>query len=399
MKLHSPEEFGFSSKRLQRINTAMQRYVDEQKLGGTVAVVARRGKVVHFETTGRQDIAANQPLELDTIFRIYSMTKPIASTALMMLYEHGLFHLTDPVTNFIPAFRQTKVFINEGESVDQTRPITIQDLLRHTAGLGYGPEGDSPVDEMYRQADLFRPDRTLEKMIGRLAEIPLLYQPGQGWHYSFATDVVGRLVEIIAGMSLAEYLDQKIFQPLGMVDTAFWVPPDKRERFAQLYGFNEAGELAEADNVVGGEYSPGVVKLYAGGHGLVSTAADYLRFAQLIMNQGKFDGVRLLGRKTVELMTTNHLTANLMPLSYNGVVNKIVSGFGFGLGFRVMLDPGLTGVMGSPGCHGWGGAANTVFWLDPREALIGILMTQCATAGVHPVRNNFRTLVYQALVD
>jgi CubicO group peptidase (beta-lactamase class C family) len=224
MERCSPGEVGFSAERLKRIDAAMQRYIDQRKLAGIAALVARRGRVVHFERFGLQDIEANEPIQLDTIFRIYPMTKPITSVALMMLYEHALFHLTDPVSKFIPEFKKVKVLVNEGELADLTREITIHDLLTHTAGLSYGDEADSPVDELYRQAEVFLPDITLQEMIRRLSELSLAHQPGQVWRYSVATDVVGYLVEVISGMSLGDFFEEEIFQPLGMADTAFLCP-------------------------------------------------------------------------------------------------------------------------------------------------------------------------------
>ena len=394
MKTAAPEEFGFSPDRLKRIDTVMQRYVDQRTLAGIVTLVARRGGVVHFEKFGYQDIETSKPMELDTIFRIYSMTKLITSVALMMLFEHGLVRLTDPVTKFIPEFSKVKVFVNEGKLADLEREITIHDLLMHTAGLSYGDDGDLPVDGLYREADLFNGGITLEEMIRRIADLPLANQPGQVWRYSVATDVVGYLVEVISDMSLAEFFDEKIFRPLGMEDTSFSVPPDKIDRFATLYGKTEKGALEVIDTTTGGDYIN--VRLYSGGHGLVSTTADYLRFAQLVLNKGELDGVRLLGPRTMELMTTNHLPPALMPIAMG---EEQMPGFGFGLGFSVMMDVAQSGMMGSVGLHGWGGWANTHFWVDPQEQLIGILMLQYVPSGTYPVTSDFRTLVYQALID
>ena len=400
MNTVTPEEVGFSASRLSRIGTWMQGYIAQNKLAGTIAMVVRCGKVVYLERFGLMDLEAAKPMQFDTIFRIYSMTKPISSVALMMLYEQGLFHLTDPISDFLPEFNGVKVWVNEGELTGLTRPITVQDLLRHTAGFSYGgyAETGSPVDEFYDRADLFNKDITLEEMVGRIADLPLAYQPGEGWRYSVATDVAGRLVEVLSGMSLATFLAEKIFQPMGMTDTAYWVPPEKAHRFAALYGPTETSALAAIDAAIGGDYSP-AVKLHAGGHGLVSTAADYLRFAQCLLNEGELDGARLLGRKTVELMTANHLPPALLPIEYNGIVGTPRPGIGFGLGFSVVLDPPRAGIMGSAGDYGWGGYAETYFWINPVEQLIAILMTQYMPSLTYPIRNDFRTLVYQALVD
>jgi CubicO group peptidase (beta-lactamase class C family) len=395
MERCSPGEVGFSAERLKRIDAAMQRYIDQKLIAGIVTLVARRGRVVHSERFGMQDMEAHIPMELDTVFRIYSMTKPITSVALMMLYEHALFHLTDPVSKFIPEFKKVKVLVNEGELADLTREITIHDLLTHTAGLSYGDEEDSPVDELYRQAEVFLPDITLQEMIRRLSELPLAHQPGQVWRYSVATDVVGYLVEVISDMPFADFLEEKILRPLGMEDTAFFVPSAKTERFATVYGQTEKGTLDVLDVATAGDYSE-TVRLHCGGHGLVSTAADYLRFAQMVLNRGELDGVRLLGPKTVELMITNHLPPALLPIAMG---QEQMPGFGFGLGFSVLMDVAQAGIMGSVGVHGWGGWASTNFWIDPQEQLIGILMLQYIPSDTYPIREDFRTLVYQALVD
>jgi len=284
MERCSPGEVGFSAERLERINIGMQRYIDQKLIAGIATLVARRGRVVHFERFGMQDIEAHKAMESDTIFRIYSMTKPITSVALMMLYEHGLFHLYDPVSKFIPEFKEVKVFVTEGELADLTREITIRDLLTHTAGLSYGDQENLPVDELYGQADLFSADIALEEMVRRLTDLPLAHQPGEVWRYSVATDVVGYLVEVISDMPLADFLEEKIFQPLGMKDTAFFVPSAKMERFATIYGQTEKGNLEVLDVATAGDYSERL-RLHSGGHGLASTAADYLRFARMVLNK------------------------------------------------------------------------------------------------------------------
>jgi CubicO group peptidase (beta-lactamase class C family) len=396
MKTSAPEKYGFSPNRLKRIDTAMQRYVDQKLLAGIVTLVARRGRVLHFEKCGYQDLKTSKPMALDTIFRIYSMTKPITSVALMMLFEHGLVRLTDPVTKFIPEFKKVRVFVNEGELTDLVRDITVHDLLTHTAGLSYGgyEETQIPVDKLYDRTDLWSPDITNQEMVRRICELPLAYQPGQVWHYSVATDVVGYLVEVISGLSLGSFFEERIFKPLGMVDTGFTVPPDKVDRFATLYGLTENDPLGVIDDAIGGDYFH--THLESGGGGLVSTAADYLRFSQMLLNKGELDGVRLLGPRTVDLMTANHLPPALMPMAMGGAR---MPGFGFGLGFSVMMDVAQSGMLGSAGLHGWGGWASTHFWVGPQEQLIGILMLQYIPSGTFPIRTDFRTLVYQALVD
>jgi CubicO group peptidase (beta-lactamase class C family) len=395
MKKITPEQVGLSTNRLQRIDGVMQRYIDQKKIAGVVTLVARRGSIAQFKKYGYQDIETGKPMVLDSIFRIQSMTKPITCVALMMLYEHGLFHLNDPVTRFLPEFENVKVLNNEGQLEDPQRAITIHDLLTHMAGLSYGDYQDtgSPVDKLYDQANLFDSQISLQEMVRRIADLPLVHQPGQAWRYGVATDVVGRLVEVISGTSLADFMEREIFGPLGMKDTAFSVTPEKEGRFATVYGKTEAGDLEVLDKKIGGDYSD--VKLFAGGHGLTSTAQDYLCFAQMLLNGGELDGVRLLGRKTIELMTINHVPAALLPLR----MGEPWPGFGYGLGFGVLMDLARSGIMGSVGNFRWSGWANTHFWVDPREQLIGILMLQYIPNGTYPVTDDFKTLVYQALVD
>lgn len=397
MNIVAPEEAGFSSSRLGRIGKVMQDYVDQHRLAGLITLVARSGKTVYLERFGMMDLAASKPMQFDTIFRIYSMTKPITSVALMMLFEQGLVRLTDPVTKFMPAFGKVKVLANDGELVDLNRDIAIHDLLRHTAGMsynGYYEETGDLVDKLYDEVDLWPPEATSQEMVRRIAELPLAYQPGQAWRYSVATDVIGHVVELVSNMSLAQFFEEKILEPLGMEDTAFSVPPDKVDRLATLYGEAKEGGLEEIDTSIGGDYFN--VSLYSGGHGLVSTAADYLRFAQFILNKGELDGARLLGPKTVELMTANHLPPAILPIAMGA---EQMPGLGFGLGFSVMLDVALSGMMGSVGLHSWGGWAKTHFWVDPQEQIIGILMLQHIYTGSHPAIADFRTLVYQALVE
>lgn len=395
-----PEEVGLSASRLSRINTVMQCYVDQNKLAGVVTLVARRGQVAHFEAFGLMDMAAHKPMQLDTLFRLYSMTKPIVSVACMMLYEQGHFHLSDPVSKFIPAFKDLKVLVTPGftrlELIEPEREVTIRDLLTHTAGLSYGFFEDSPIDAMYREADMLSRDRSLADMIDCLVEIPLVHHPGRVWRYSVATDVLGYLVEVISGQSLDTYLTEHIFQPLNMTETGFYVPAEKAERFPSTYGPAEIGAgLEVVDAAAKSPYLTPPRRL-SGGGGLVSTTTDYLRFAQMLLNEGELAGERLLSRKTIELMTANHLTTEQMPIRIGPSVRY---GYGFGLGFRVLVDVAQSEILGSAGEFGWGGAANTYFWVDPQEALIGILMTQFMPAGLHPVSPDFRLLTYQSIID
>jgi CubicO group peptidase (beta-lactamase class C family) len=394
--LNSPEEVGFSSDRLERISPLMRRYVDERKVAGIVTYIARFGRTVHFETFGYQDLELRVPMQRDTIFRIYSMTKPITSVALMMLYERGLFQLSDPVSKYVPEFKGVKVWGRGGRLEEPRREMTIHHLLTHTAGLRYGgyEETQSALDRLYDEAGLWSPEITNEEMVRRLARLPLAFHPGEQWHYSVATDVVGYLVEILSDRPLAQFFDEEIFQPLGMVDTHFVLPREKAGRFATLYGMSDENSLALIDETVGGDYFN--TRLHSGGAGLVSTAADYSRFAQMMLKGGQLDGVRLLGRKTVEFMTRNHLPPDLLPLRMG---DEEMPGLGFGLGVSVMLYPARAGIMGSEGLYAWGGWASTHFWVDPREGVVGILLLQYIPSGTYPISNEFRTLVYQALTD
>ena len=396
MDLTKPEELGFSSTRLERVNDLTKRYVESGKLAGIITCIARRGQVLHWETYGHQNLETKTPMSQDSIFRIYSMTKPIASVALMILYEEALFNLTDAVSQYIPAFKDVKVWSAGGKLESPERPITVQDLLRHTAGMSYGSfgESESPVDKLYDDADLFDSSITIEEFTLRLAKLPLMFHPGEKWHYSVSTDVVGFLVEVLSGKSLADFMQEKIFDPLQMVDTAFDIDPSKLSRFCTLYGKTPDSDFGVLDTPDTSEYLPPVA-LHDGGSGLVSTITDYLYFTQCILNKGELNGVRLLGPKTVELMTCNHLPTALLPIAFEGAEPML--GMGYGLGFGVMIDAAQTGVMGSVGDYSWGGYAETYFWNDPQEELIAILMTQYLPSNTYPIRKEFRTVVYQAL--
>lgn len=394
MEPKAVEKLGFSVERLARIKVKMQQYIDEGKIAGIVTVVARKGQVAHFEKFGFQDVETEKPMALDTIFRIYSMTKPITNVAIMMLYEQGLFHMNDPISKFIPDFKNVKVLGKNGKLEDPEREITIHDLLIHTAGLSYASDLDSAVDEAYREAEIWDPKINTQEFVRRVARMPLRFHPGQNWFYSVATDVIGHLIEILTDRSLPDFLDDAIFQPLRMEDTSFAVPPEKLDHFAALYGLTEKGPLEVIEKAVGGEYFD--VKVFYGGSGLVSTASDYLRFSQLILNKGELDGVRLLGRKTVEWMTINHLPQDLLKII---PAQDLMPGFGFGIGFSIVVDLPQSAMLGSLGSHGWGGWASTHFWIDPLEELIGILMLQYIPSGTYPIHMDMRNLTYQALVD
>lgn len=397
MKLIQPEQAGFSSPRLARIDAAMQRYVDKGKLAGILAMVARRGQMAYARCFGKMDIAAGKPVQFDTLWRIYSMTKPITSVAVMMLYEEGRFHLTDPISRFIPAFKEVRVFAggneDQFETVAPAREITIHDLLTHTAGLTYGFAPDDVVEKLYIKHIWQSPvsnQGTTEEVIAAVAKLPLAYQPGAAWRYSLAIDVLGYLVQVVSGMPFDAFLKTRIFDPLGMQDTDFHVPPDKLDRFAVNYGPDEGGGLKVIDAPSTSKYAA-PPRFLSGGGGLVSTAGDYMRFAQMMLNKGELDGVRLLGRKTVEWMTVNHLPAGVRPWESQSE--------GFGLGFGVTINAALAQTPSSTGTYYWGGAANTTFWIDPAESLIGLLMLQFMPSDTYPVVPDFKVLTYQAIVD
>jgi CubicO group peptidase (beta-lactamase class C family) len=397
-----PEDAGMSSERLGRIRTAMQRYVDRGLVPGAVTLVARRGRIVHFEAIGYRDVATRAPMTTDTIFRIASMTKPIASVALMMLFEEGHFLLADPISKFLPEFSDMKVAqvapANERigapyKLVPAARPITFKHVLTHTAGFPNSYRGltQSEYGKIYPRKN---PNETVGDAVTRLAKMPLNFHPGDSWEYGPATDVAGRLVEVISGTTLDEFLRKRIFEPLKMKDTHFYLPKAKLDRFAASYQPDEKNgkkiKLAEAPN---GESrfvkEPHVY--FSGAGGLVSTAGDYWRFHQMMLNGGELDGARILGRKTVELITANH-TGDL-PLWLTG------PGYGFGLGYSVVKDIGVTSQPGSTGNYGWGGAFCTFFWVDPAEELIGILMTQVRPYDHLNIRAEFQVLANQAITD
>lgn len=396
MQVVQPEELGFAGERLARIKPKMQSYVDENKLAGISTLIARHGKVAHFEHVGMADIAAGTPVSAETIFRIYSMTKPITSVAALMLMEEGHFRLSDPVADYLPAFKDVRVLNPDGRLVAPQQPMTVRHLLTHSAGLSYGFEEDFIIDRLYQQ-QVWGPLHTHEETpladwIGSIAQVPLAYHPGTSYRYSVATDVLGYFVQVVSGMGFADFLQQRIFAPLGMIDTFFTVPAEKLNRFAANYGPQESGGLKVIDAPRESHYSRPTPRP-SGGGGLLSTTPDYLRFAQMLLNKGELDGVRLLGRKTVELMTSHHLAdgiyVNLDP----------VAGLGFGLGVSVLLNLGKGQMPGSVGTFGWGGAANTNFWIDPQEDLLGIIMLQFMPSGTYPVVPDFRIMTYAALVD
>jgi len=390
---NTPEKQGFDPDRINRINQLMARYIDQGKMAGMVTLVARQGKVVHLETHGHADITSQKPMTPETIFRIYSMTKPITGAALMICLEEGWFNVTDPVSDYIPAFADVKVW-REDELITPNRPMTIQDLYRHTSGLTYGGlHGSHPVSEMYMAAKIGDSAKSTAEFAEAIAQMPLRYHPGEQWHYSMGMDVLGRLIEIFSGRSFGEFLQERIFEPLGMVDTSFRLDPAKGERLATLYKVGEDPLLAPLDSDLV-SYGP-ETQFESGGGGLLSTALDYYRFAQCLLNGGALEGQRILGRKMVELMRTNCLTLDQYPVGFEG--NEPFHGFGFGVCVKVMENPAAGGWLGSPGDFGWGGYAETYHFIDPVEEIVGIQMIQCIPSMHYPIRKEFRTAVYQAL--
>ena len=406
LEVVEPEAVGLSSERLARIDTHLQkRYLDAEKIAGALTLVARKGQVAHLSALGQMDLERNKPMTEDTIFRIYSMSKPITSIALMMLYEHGHFQLDDPVYKYIPEWRNLRVYElgNHPRWVTAPceRPMTIRDLFCHMSGLTYGFMERTNVDRAYRRLGVGREEqKDLRAMIETLAGLPLEFSPGTRWNYSVATDVLGYLVELISGMPLDEYLRTQIFEPLGMVDTGFSVPAEKVDRFAANYTRGRDKKPRLEDDPATSLYTKPTT-FFSGGGGLVSTAADYLRFCRMLLNRGELDGQRLIGRKTIELMTMNHLPGgrDLTELATGAFSETTYEGVGFGLGFSVQLDCAKSQGVGSPGEYAWGGAASTAFWIDPSEDLITIFMTQLMPSGSFNFRGQLKSIIYAAIVD
>jgi len=398
---------GLSPARLQRIDAHWrERYVDPGKLAGVLTLVARRGEVAHLSAIGSADIARGAALKDDTIFRIYSMTKPLTSVAMMMLVEEGAVALDDPVEKYIPAWKDLGVYVAGAPGRWQTkppaRPMQVIDLLRHTSGLTYGFQDRTPIDAAYRRGHVGVMDTKLPLagMVDAMATIPLEFSPGDAWNYSNSTDVLGWLVQEISGRPFEDFLRERVIKPLGMVDTDFFVPESKVPRFAACYAQGPGGTLALQDDPAKSHYLS-MPPYISGGGGLVSTAADYLAFCTMLLNGGTLNGVRLLSRKTVDLMTANHLPGgqDLTQLSRSLFSEATLAGVGFGLGFAVTLDPAKTMLAGSAGEYYWGGAASTAFWIDPAEDLIVVFMTQFMPSSHYPLRRELRTLVYAAFDD
>ena len=400
-------EVGLDATRLARVDDHFKRFVDDGRLPGWLIAVARHGQVVHLSTYGHRDVEEDRPVELDTVFRIYSMTKPITAVAALMLLEEGAFELKDPISQWLPAFADSRVFTGgsslRAETVPLVEPIRVWHLLTHTSGLTYGFHNSHPVDAMYRAAGFelgSPPGLDTAGCCEAWAALPLLFQPGTEWNYGVSTDVLGHLVEVVSGQSLDQFFQERILDPLGMVDTGFALAEEHRDRLAALYVANPADGLRlkfDGLGPVGTEPPP----YLAGGGGLVSTASDYLRFADMLRRGGELDGTRLLGTRTVQYMTSNHLPggADLEQVGRPLFSETTFDGIGFGLGVSVVIDPVKNKVNGSAGAFGWGGAASTFFSVDPADDLVVVFMTQLLPSSTHPIRSQLSSLVRQAFVD
>ncbi len=402
-----PIDVGLDADRLRRIDAHFARYVDDRRLPGYLAVVSRHGRVAHIASAGHRDLESGAPVTSDTLFRIYSMTKPITSVAAMILYEEGAFELKDKVKWYLPPFADTLVYKGGSAGSPRLEPqldgMRVWQLLTHTAGLSYGFHHTHPVDAIYRKHGFeWGHPRGLDTagVIDELARLPLVFQPGTSFNYSMATDVLGRLVEVWSGRPFDDFLRERIFDPLGMDDTSFWVTGDDVERLAALYiPFGDGGAALRWDQ--GGAAATREQTFLSGGGGLVSSAGDYHRFTEMLRCRGELDGVRILGPRTVEYMTTNHLPggADLEAFGQATWAETTFDGVGFGLGFSVLVDPAAYRTVGSVGTFGWGGAASTAFSVDPVEDLTLAFYTQLLPSSTYPIRPQLQQLVHQAIID
>ncbi len=420
MERTKPESVGMSSERLTQVSAWLKAQVSSERLAGASLAIARRGQIVYQQTAGVSDQGTGQAFADDTIVRIFSMTKPITTVAAMMLYERGCFQLDHPVARYIPAFEQTQVWLGGDltKTEPQTTRMTVRQLMTHTSGLTYGFMNQNVVDADYRTRGLDQNKETLlADWVDELAEVPLICQPGTEWHYSVSTDVLGRLVEIWSGQSLAEFFEQEIFGPLGMQDTGFAVPEDQAHRFSSLYRPASGAVMGAASPPVDPlkDRDPGLLLLdavatspylrsprfYSGGGGLVSTMGDYCRFCQMLMDGGILGQTRLLSPKTIEYMRLNQLPngADLAAMGQAVWSETNYEGIGFGIGWAVVIDPVKANIVASVGEHHWGGAASTFFWLDPKEELFVVFLTQLLPSSTYPLRRELRAQVYQALLE
>jgi CubicO group peptidase (beta-lactamase class C family) len=385
-----PEDVGFSAKRLEKTREAFKADVEKKSMPGVVLLIVRNGKVVTHDAIGYQERATQTPMKKDSIFRIASMSKPITTVAAMILAEENKLDIGAPVAQYLPEFRSVKV---GAEGAAPKRPMTVQDLMRHTSGLTYGLFGNTAIDQMYRKADIFN-SKSLAEMVTTVAGMPLLHQPGETWEYSVSTDVLGRIVEVVSGMDLDAFVQERITGPLKMNDTGFWVKPAAIGRLAKA---DAQSNLPFADPAL----KPAVL---SGGGGMFSTAGDYARFSQMLLNSGELEGVRILAPKTIALMTSDQLPANVerhtlvaMALGPFGPTPEM--GTSFGLGFAVRVDPGRNPEPGSVGDFSWGGVLGTLFWVDPKEKLVAVMLTQAAQNQNGFIWRQTRTMIYQALVN
>jgi CubicO group peptidase (beta-lactamase class C family) len=408
-KANKPEDVGFSSERLRRVTDTFQSEVDKGAIPGAVVLIARNGKLAYFEAFGFQNRENKEPMKTDAIFRIASMSKPITSVAVMMLVEEGKIQLLDPVSHYLPEFKGVQVGVEKlntttgnseliGEPPRQE--MTIQDLLRHTSGLTYGIFGKSLVKQAYNEANLFDRNQTLAEFVSKIAKLPLAYHPGTTWEYSHSTDVLGRIVEVVSGVTLDQFVADRIAKPLGLSDTGFYVPTEKLDRLAETQIDPTTGKRWPTFDVTNRP------NWLAGGSGMVSTASDYVRFAQMLLNGGELDQVRLLSPRTVSFMTSDHLWPGIAfsPVTLNlfeplGIAPTPKVGQGFGLGFVVRMQEGRNPMPGSPGEYFWAGIWGTAFWVDPKEKLITVLMMQAAPLQARYYRSLIRNLTSQALVE
>lgn len=403
----APKEVGLDARRLERVDAHFRRYVDDGRLAGWQIMVSRHGKVAHLTSYGLADKEAGRPVETNTVWRIFSMTKPLTSVAAMMLWEEGAFELSDPIHPWLPEFAAPRVYVGgpaaRAVTVPATEPIRVWHLLTHTAGLTYGFHRMHVTDEMYRLRgfEIGVPDGfDLAACVRAWAGIPLMFQPGAEWNYSVATDVLGRLVEVVSGQPLDKFFAERIFNPLGMTDTAFWCPEDRQGRLAALYAMVPGLTRAVRSDSLGAHVTKPPTWL-SGGGGLVSTTRDYTRFTWMLLNGGELDGARLLSPRTIRYMTRNHLPGDVDLATFGRALfaETRFDGVGFGLGFGVVMDPVAYRTLTSAGEYHWGGMASTTFWVDPVEELTVVFMTQLLPSNTYPIRTQLRQLVYQALVD
>ena len=407
LNFSDPDSQGLSKERIQMISELSKRYIEDKKVANITTMVNRKGKIVYYESFGNRGFDDNKEIKKDDLYRIYSMTKPIVSVAIMQLYEKGKFHLNDPVDKYIPELKDLKIAINKDSLVDAKNKITIKHLLTHTSGLSYGWSAH-PADQFYRKANL-RGSLSSDDFIDKVSKLPLRFEPGTKYYYSISTDILGILIERISGLSLSNYLEKNIFSPLEMVDTFFEIPKEKADRFLPNHTYDrktkkinttDSGKFKDSkkiDATMMRNYYD--VKVYSGGGGLVSTAYDYMIFAECLRNGGELNGKRIIGSKTLKYMTKGHLPASVRGIGRGeSLDDPILSARTFGLGFGIINSPETLGVIGSKGIYSWGGAAGTIFWIDPVEDIVVVSMIQLMQSP-WTLRNDLKVATYQSIVD